>query len=523
MQNKGFSEMGLKSELLAMIEAKGFMHPTPIQIEAIPWALAGEDIMGQAQTGTGKTAAFGLPILNRIEKGQGLQALILCPTRELAVQVMKEISFLGSRLNINVLAVYGGQSVERQIYALKQKPEIVVGTPGRLLDHLQRRTLSLKEVKFLVLDEADEMLDMGFLPDIERIMKFCPDSRQTFLFSATLDDKVRRLALRYMHNPRFIVIPSPERTVPVIEQKYYVVKPGLKNEFLCWILDSMDMSACLVFCRTKKGASELASILQGKGYAVNCLHGDMSQRERDYVMNSFRQRRIKILTATDLAARGLDIKHVSHIINYDIPEDPENYVHRIGRTGRAGRKGTAITLVEPEQMRQLRAIEGYIGKKIEKGVLPLNENIRAEQAKRLEKYIKEKMAEKCSPVCIEMAARLMENNDPEALVRTLLNMIWQEYYDGNESEDFKSVEMVNVELPWGRKHRIEERFITRFLVENTGLSASEIGEIEIGEEESYAEIPLAYVDAVYKAVEDFQHGKRGPKGLSKKMKTSWAL
>lgn len=514
MEIKSFSDMGLKKELLAMIEAKGFVHPTPIQMEAIPWALLGEDIMGQAQTGTGKTAAFGLPILNRVEKGQGLQGLILCPTRELAVQVMKEISFLGSRLDINVLAVYGGQSMERQIHALKQKPEIVVGTPGRLLDHLQRKTISLREVKFLVLDEADEMLDMGFLPDIEKIISFCPRARQTFLFSATLDEKVRRLATKYMRNPRLIVIPSPERTVPVIEQKYYVVKPGLKAEFLCCLLESLPVSSALIFCRTKRGASELACVLQKKGYTANCLHGDMSQRERDYVMNAFRRRSIRLLTATDLAARGLDIKHVSHVINYDIPEDPEIYVHRIGRTGRAGRRGTAITLVEPEQMRWLKSIERYIGRKIEKDFLPLNEALREKQILQMEEMIKARMRGKTSPWCEELAFKLMKNNSPEELVKTLLDIIWKEYYGETEGQESEPEEMVNVEIPWGRKHGIDVRFINQFLTDNAGLSLSQIGEIELGEEESYVEVPLDYVDAVYRAIDSF-HFKKERKRIAR--------
>ncbi|SHG39936.1 ATP-dependent RNA helicase DeaD [Thermosyntropha lipolytica DSM 11003] len=515
MENNGFSNMGLKHELLAMIEAKGFKYPTPIQTEAIPWALAGEDIMGQAQTGTGKTAAFGLPILNKVEKGQGLQALILCPTRELAVQITKEISFLGSQLSINVLPVYGGQSIEKQIYALKQNPEIVVGTPGRLLDHLQRRTISLKEIKFLVLDEADEMLDMGFLPDIEKIIGFCPLRRQTFLFSATLDEKVRRLAAKYMHKPRLIVIPSPERTVPVIEQKYYVVKPGWKNEFLCWLLESLDISSSLIFCRTKRGAAELAAVLQSRGYTADCLHGDMSQRERDHVMNAFRRRRIRILTATDLAARGLDIKHVSHVINYDIPEDPENYVHRIGRTGRAGRRGTAITLVEPEQMKWLKAIERYIGRKIEKEHLPLDEKVREKQLLQLEALVQNKVKEKISPLVEELALRLMKNNQPEDLLKTVLSMLWKDYYGETEEgrEDF--AEMVNIALPWGRKHGINVKLIHEFIMDYTGLSSSSIGEIEIGKEETYVEIPLDYVDIVYKAIDSFPVGRRTGKRTAK--------
>ncbi|MBO8158219.1 DEAD/DEAH box helicase [Thermosyntropha sp.] len=510
MENKEFSNMGLKEELLEMIKAKGFICPTPIQIEAIPWALKGKDIMGQAQTGTGKTAAFGLPILNKIEKGAGLQALVLCPTRELAVQVMREISFLGKKMMIGVVAIYGGQPIERQVYALKKRPEIVVGTPGRILDHLRRNTISFSGVKFLVLDEADEMLDMGFLPDIERILRFCPLERQTFLFSATLSEKVRKLAFRYMQNPKIIVIPSPERTVPMIEQKYYMVKPGFKNEALCAVLDNSQISACLIFCRTKISTSNLAKILRKKGYEAGCLHGDMSQRERDWVMSAFRSRSISILAATDLAARGIDIKHVSHVINYDIPEDPESYVHRIGRTGRAGRKGTAITLVEPEQINRLRAIENYTGKRIKRDILNVNnEKLQEKQLLRMEKLIKDKMTEKSDEMSFVLALKLMKEYRTEDLVKTLLNIIWQEFrLEEIENGAVEELEMVNVEIPWGKVHGADADNIIRFLVDNTALSLNEIGEIEIGKEECYIEVPLSQVDAVYKAMNDFKPGRQ---------------
>lgn len=513
MEIQNFTDMRLKDELLDMIDAKGFTCPTPIQTEAIPWALAGKDIMGQAQTGTGKTAAFALPILNNIVKGKGLQALILCPTRELAVQVTREIAFLGKKLGIDVLAVYGGQPIERQIHALKRKPEIVVGTPGRLLDHLGRKTIFMAEVKFLVLDEADEMLDMGFLPDIEKILEFCPDTRQTFLFSATLDEKVRRLAYKYMQNPKIIAIPALERTVPVIEQKYYMAKPGLKAETLCAVLDSLDLSAGLIFCRTKKSAAELAGMLRNKGYEADCLHGDMTQRERDFVMTSFRKGNIKILTATDIAARGLDIKHVSHVINYDIPEDPESYVHRIGRTGRAGRKGTAITLIEPEQVRQLRVIERYTGKKIMRDNLPLNDDIITKQTLCLEEYVKEKMKETPFPFCADLAEKLVKENPPQDIVKALLSIIWQDFYGGKAAEGSEKGEMVNIELPWGQIHGVDTDAVIRFLLDDAGLSSHEIGEIEIGKEECYIEVPITYVDAVYKVMDNFKMKRDGRKKL----------
>ncbi|MGI5921078.1 MAG: DEAD/DEAH box helicase, partial [Syntrophomonadaceae bacterium] len=370
MTIQNFEELGLKPELQRMIEKKGFKEPTPIQMKAIPPGLEGRDIMGQAKTGTGKTAAFGLPILNQIIPNHSLQALVICPTRELAVQVADEIAFLGREVKAFVLPVYGGQSIEIQIRALRKRPEIILGTPGRLIDHMGRGSIKLSDLKYVVLDEADEMLDMGFLPDIKKILEQCPKDRQTFLFSATLDKEIRELAYEFLREPEEIIIKSPELTVSLTKQLYYEVHPRHKFETICQLIEINKPPVSLIFCRTKKGADQLARLLTRRGYAADALHGDMSQRERDHVMDRFRKGKLEILTATDLAARGLDIDVVTHVFNFDIPEDPDSYVHRIGRTGRAGRTGTAITLLEPGQLRTLRIIEKHIGTRIHRQMLP---------------------------------------------------------------------------------------------------------------------------------------------------------
>lgn len=378
-----FYQMGLKTDLLKMIDEKGYETPTPIQVQTIPLAIAGRDVMGQAQTGTGKTASFGIPILNKVQKGQGLQALVLCPTRELAVQVCEEIASLGKIMRINVLAVYGGQSIELQFRGLHRHPEIVVGTPGRLLDHMRRGSINLASLKYLVLDEADEMLDMGFLPDIEKVLEECPRERQTFLFSATLVEEVRNLARRFMLEPAVVMIEPEEKTIAILEQCYYLVDYRQKVQVLCRILDLEQPQVSLVFCRTKKGADQLARILNRQGYPADALHGDMSQKERDNVMLRFRQGRTKILVATDVAARGLDIEHITHVINFDLPEDLDGYIHRVGRTGRAGRSGIAVSLVEPHQIKLLRSIEHHIGKKMRRTELPSSEAAWHNQKERL--------------------------------------------------------------------------------------------------------------------------------------------
>ncbi len=373
-----FETLGLRPELVQAVTALGYTDPTPIQIAAIPPMLQGQDIMGQAQTGTGKTAAFALPILHNLntETG-GVQALVVAPTRELANQVSQAIYAFGKERHIRVLPVYGGQSYDRQIGRLERGVDVVVGTPGRLLDLIRKGALNLNTVRFVVLDEADEMLSMGFIEDIEAILDETPETRQTALFSATLPERIRRLADRYMHTPRSITTSAEHITVADIAQRYYLVREEDKLAALTRLLETETLSNVLIFARTKIGAADLATALTERGFHAEALHGDLAQAAREQTMRHFRADRINILVATDVAARGLDIEDVSHVINYDIPWDEESYVHRIGRTGRAGRKGIAITLVTPAERRRLKNIEAFTRVTVQRCKLPTPENIQA--------------------------------------------------------------------------------------------------------------------------------------------------
>lgn len=512
METLKFNDMGLQPKLLQRITDKGFEEPTPIQIKAIPPGIAGRDVMGQAKTGTGKTLAFGLPILNKIISNQGLQALVLCPTRELAVQVAEEISFFGKGLNIHTLPVYGGQSIEIQLRALKRRPEIIVGTPGRLIDHLNRGTIDLSGLHFVVLDEADEMLDMGFLPDIEKILGQCPLERQTFLFSATLVNEIRALGKEFMKDPELIVIASQELTVSLTEQYYYEVNPRQKVETICRIIDVDQPAVSLIFCRTKKGVDELTRVLESRGYSADALHGDMSQRERDSVMERFRKGNAKILVATDLAARGLDVDWVTHVFNYDIPEDPDSYVHRIGRTGRAGRVGTAITMVEPRQIRQLRVIEQHIGKKIKRQMLPsLQDAINRRKDTMLERLLETSRED--MGIYAEMAGNLLEQNDARQLLGAALKLLADDAPE-LETTDVETMnpDTAHVEIPVGRFQGIHPRRLVEFLTANTSIKPREVGDIDIQGNSSFVEVPMVLVDEVYDAFSKFESNRKRDKG-----------
>jgi len=366
-----FSDLGLGGPLLQALKDVGYEEPTPIQVRTIPTLLARRDVIAQAQTGSGKTAAFGLPIIEAIDPSvRAPQALILCPTRELAIQVAEALHKYGRHKEVETLPIYGGQPYERQFRGLQRGVQIVVGTPGRVMDHMRRGTLVLDNLRFFVLDEADEMLDMGFIEDIEWILEHAPAERQTALFSATMPPRIADLARQHMNRPEHIVVAGKEMTVPQISQISYEVPRARKVDALTRILDAETPSLAMIFCRTKNGVDELGESLMARGYAVETLHGDLSQVQRDRVMRRFRSGQADILIATDVAARGLDIPDVSHVFNYDIPDSAEAYVHRIGRTGRAGKAGIAITLITPKEIRWLRNIERITKARVEPRRLP---------------------------------------------------------------------------------------------------------------------------------------------------------
>ena len=367
-----YDESGLDEKIIRAVTEMGFEYMSPIQKAAIPVMLEGRDIIGQAQTGTGKTAAFGIPLLQKVDpNNKHLQAVVLCPTRELAMQAADDIrDFAKYMSGIKVLAVYGGQDISRQIKALSNGVQIVVGTPGRVMDHMRRHTMKMKDVKVLVLDEADEMLDMGFREDIETILQGVPQERQTALFSATMPEPILKITRTYQHDAEYIKMTPKEITVAAIDQAYYRVPQKMKEEVLTRLMDYYNPARSLIFCNTKKMVDALSESLKGKGYACDGLHGDLSQNQRDTVMNLFRSGRINILIATDVAARGIDVSGVEAVFNFDIPEDIEYYVHRIGRTGRAGRSGKSFTLVGGREMYKLREIEKVCHTKIEERRVP---------------------------------------------------------------------------------------------------------------------------------------------------------
>ncbi|MFC6171688.1 DEAD/DEAH box helicase [Loigolactobacillus jiayinensis] len=353
-----FTDLGLDPELLKAVQRQGFEEATPIQAETIPLALSGVDVIGQAQTGTGKTAAFGLAILQRIDlENPNVQALIISPTRELAVQTQEELYRLGQDKHAKVQAVYGGADIGRQIRSLKEHPQIIVGTPGRLQDHINRRTIRLDHVQTLVLDEADEMLDMGFLEDIEKIVQQVPETRQTLLFSATIPTAIRKIADRFMHDPKMVQIKAKELTADLLDQYFVQTKEFEKFDVMTRLFDVQKPELTIVFGRTKRRVDELSKGLRARGYNAEGIHGDLSQQKRMSVLRSFKGGHLDILVATDVAARGLDITGVTHVYNYDVPQDPDSYVHRVGRTARAGHKGTSVTFVTPNEMGYLRTIE----------------------------------------------------------------------------------------------------------------------------------------------------------------------
>lgn len=368
-----FKNLNISDSIINALNEMGFEEPTPIQAESIPLAMAGQDMIGQAQTGTGKTAAYGIPVLEKILKAEptkDVQTVVLSPTRELAMQVAEELNHLSQFTNIQAIPIYGGQDIERQLRRLRKCPQIIVATPGRLMDHMKRGTINLSHISTVVLDEADEMLDMGFIDDINLIMSATPDTRQTLLFSATMPKPIQILAETFLHDPQIIRMKAKEVTIDLIEQSYIEVPDRQKFDILCRLLDLQEPDLAIIFVRTKRRVDEVAEALKKRGYSAEGTHGDLTQAKRDSVIRQFREKTIDILVATDVAARGLDISGVTHVFNYDLPQDPESYVHRVGRTGRAGQSGEATTFVIPREIEHLHNIERLIKRRITRRKAP---------------------------------------------------------------------------------------------------------------------------------------------------------
>jgi ATP-dependent RNA helicase DeaD len=492
-----FTDFPLHTKVLQAISDMGFEEPSPIQEACISVVLSGKDVIGQAQTGTGKTAAFGIPVIEQISRDHKVQSLVLTPTRELAIQVSGELRRIAKHKRVYTLPIYGGQSIGHQIRALKQGVQVVIGTPGRVLDHLRRKTLQLDQVKVLVLDEADEMLDMGFIDDIEEIIKNIKSERQTLLFSATMPPEIKKLAQRYMKSPEHITINRGEVTVPLTDQVYYKVLERNKMENLCRIIDSEDIELGIVFCRTKKGVDELTESLQERGYLADGLHGDLSQAQRDKVMKAFRDSSIELLVATDVAARGIDVGNVTHVINYDIPQDPESYVHRIGRTGRAGRRGLAMTLVTPREMRLLRSIEKETKSKMETRDIPTIEEVAQRQQEQWRKQIEDIIDENVDMSMFErMVQKLGEQYDIEAIAAAALKAAFNDRHKGTEEESEvynfgetgASPGMVRFFINVGRNVNMRPQDLVKAISEEVGIPGQAVGRIDIFEKFTFLEV-----------------------------------
>lgn len=422
-----FEDLGLSQNVLKAINNMGFEEATPIQGQSIPVALDGKDLIGQAQTGTGKTTAFGVPMIEKIDAhSNAIQGIIIAPTRELAMQVAEEMNKIGQFSRIKTLPIYGGQDIRRQMKALKNGPNIIAATPGRLIDHIKRKTIKLSEIKVVVLDEADEMLNMGFIDDIKEILKEVPDERQTMLFSATMPREIQLLAQNFMKNPEVIRVKTKEVTVPNIEQRYIELREQQKFDVLTRLLDIQSPELAIVFGRTKRRVDELSEALGKRGYLAEGIHGDLSQAQRDKVLRNFKSSKIDVLVATDVAARGLDISGVTHVYNFDLPQDPEGYVHRVGRTGRAGQTGMAVSFVTYRETDHLKSIERTTKHQMVKMQAPsLHEAIEGQQKMATDSLINAVKQEDIGKYK-NSAERILEDHDAVDLIAAALKLLTKE-------------------------------------------------------------------------------------------------
>ena len=535
MEHLRFEDMNISNEICRAGHYMRFEEATPIQSQAIPVILEGKDIIGQSQTGTGKTAAFGIPLLERINpEDRRLQALILCPTRELAIQVSEEFrKLLKYKDNIRVLPIYGGQPIDRQIAALRKGTQVVIGTPGRVMDHMRRRTIKAETVQMMVLDEADEMLDMGFREDIETILVKIPEEHQTLLFSATLSPEILDITKRFQRNPEFIKIVRKELTVPNIEQYYFDVKEKTKLDALCRIIDVYDPKLAMVFCNTKKRVDDLVEMLQGRGYFAEGLHGDLKQAQRDKVMQKFRNGTIEILVATDVAARGIDVDDIDVVFNYDVPQDEEYYVHRIGRTGRAGKAGKAFTFCVGKEIYKLRDIMRYTKTKIQQQKLPTLSDVEEMKTNIYLEKIKGIIEEGHLTKYIHLVDRLMEEDYTSidiaaALLKDHLSDVNADDIDalddinlgGTELYGGEGKKMVRLFINAGKKSKIRAKDIVGAIANEAGIPGKTLGEIAIFDEYTFVDVPNEFVRDILHGMKHAKiKGKRVHIEIAKKEKT----
>ncbi len=513
MNKTRFDELGLKDTVLNAINDLNFENPSDIQAKSIPVSLEGYDLIGQAQTGTGKTLAFGAPMLSRMEPANGkVQALILAPTRELAIQVSEELAKISKYERYKILPIYGGQSFDKQLTPLRKGVDIVIGTPGRILDHINRRTLKLENVKFLVLDEADEMLNMGFIEDIESILSNLSEDRQTMLFSATMPRQIKNLAKNYMKpDAQHIAIAKKSMTVSKIKQYYFTVHSANKFESLCRILDVDNPKTGILFCKTKKGVDELVEAMQSKGYVVEGMHGDMKQTQRLNTLKKFKSGNLNFLIATDVAARGIDVEDVTHVINYDLPQDTESYVHRIGRTGRANKEGIAYSFVSRKEVSAIRQIEHDTKSKIEKKEIPTLADIFSAKSGSILDNIKATLEENLYENFLPMAKELIDEYGAADVAASLIKITFDKAmnYEYGESEETVSAdEFTRLFVSVGKLDKATPKDIIHFLDEYAGVKSKEIGRIDILDKFSFIDVPESLVDVIIKNASGNKIGKR---------------
>ncbi|MFR5799072.1 MAG: DEAD/DEAH box helicase [Oscillospiraceae bacterium] len=515
-----FKELGLSEELLSAVKSMGFDEMTEIQEKSIPVIMKGLDIIGRSNTGTGKTAAFGIPVIEKILQNDSdfIQTLILCPTRELAQQACEEIKKFSKYKNwVKPLAIFGGVSIDKQIYQLKRGVNIIIGTPGRIIDHINRHTLKLQNLKTIVLDEADEMLQMGFREDIENILKYIPKERQTILFSATMPPEILAITHKYQNNPILIKTNTKSKTVESIEQYYYIVPMGKKFDALDLLLIKNQPKSSMIFCNTKKMVDELTNILVSKGYKAAGIHGDMKQLQRTSVMNSFKSGKTSILVATDVAARGIDVNGIDAVFNFDLPQDNEYYIHRIGRTGRAGKSGTAYTLVcNRKQVSDLNMIAKNTKSVIKESELPNKSELVDIEIENYEKFISHLADKKIYKESYDLINSLLEKGwTYENISVYLLNYLfgaklqnipdvkvikYNNFYLPDNKNINKRTAKVNINL--GKNQKINPNYILGALVDATGISGKSFGKINIHDNFTTVDVPINKIDYIVNSMKN---------------------
>ena len=524
VQLEEFGALGLTDVTLEAIKAKGFETPSPIQKLTIPVLLDDEktnDIIAQAQTGTGKTAAFGLPILERLRPQKGAtQALILVPTRELALQVTEEILSFNAKRKLVISPIYGGASMTEQLRRLGKGIDVVVGTPGRILDHLRRGTLDIKALKYLILDEADEMLNMGFIEDVEEILSNTNDYRRILLFSATMPERIIRLSKKYMRDVEILRVPAQEVTTELTDQIYFEVRDSDKFDALTRIIDVEPEFYGIVFCRTKIGVDEVVNKLTERGYAAEGLHGDVSQVQREKILKRFKKKLANILVATDVAARGIDINNLTHVINYSLPQDTESYVHRIGRTGRAGNTGTAITFISHSEYRQFSSLKREIKVDIKKVALPSAQDVVEIKKTKIKDDLIEIVESESYRKYTEMAGEVLQNLDPEVALAALLKLAFKNELEESSYPEIRSINVdrkgtARLFISIGKMDGFDARKLTDMLKRECRLPDNKIDDVRVMDSYSFVTVPFSDARQAIRQLNDINRGGRPIAELAK--------